>query len=83
MISYGAMDLIHAAMRRDRERQAMQDRLIRLCNAPPGFLEQILRKFMVGIGRALEAIGDWLQNQAGRREHGTPGEYSMRDVNYG
>ncbi|MEJ2013893.1 MAG: hypothetical protein P8X64_16925 [Anaerolineales bacterium] len=83
MISYGAMDLISAAMRRDRERQAVQDRTIRQCNATPGFLERILRKFMVSIGRALEAIGDWLQKQAGRREHDRSGEYSMRDVNYG
>lgn len=83
MIPYGAMDLIQAAIRQDRERQAVQERIVRQCNATPGFLERIVRKFMVGVGRALEAIGDWLQNQAGRRKHGTAGDFSMRDVNYG
>jgi hypothetical protein len=82
MIAYGAMNLVQAAVRQERERQAMRERMIRQCDMP-GFLERELQTLALGIGRVLEAFGAWLQSRAGGKGSTSAGDLSIRDVNYG
>lgn len=74
---------IMAAIRQEREREAIQERLIKQCSQSrrsPGWL---VRKLGSSTGRILEIAGKRLQEQFGDTRLADSGKLSARSANYG
>lgn len=83
MLPNGCNAMIMAAIREEREREAMQANLIKQCLPPDGKFELLVRNLEFGFGQALESFGEWLQKQAADQSPTDAIEFTPKEMNYG